>query len=240
MTGAELGGGGNPDDVALAGEYVLRLLDPGEAAECRLREAREPAFAALTVDWRARLAAFDAEVEPVAPARALWGRIEARLWDAPASRWSRIWNSAGLWRGLAAASVLAAIWLAALAPPEPVPLESAGVPEARLISAVASGESAVTLVAVLERGAAALSISRISGEPAPGRSLELWLIEGEAAPVSLGVLPETPQARVPLGAALAARIGAGAVLAISDEPAGGSPDAGPSGPVVATGALTEI
>jgi anti-sigma-K factor RskA len=70
--------------------------------------------------------------------------------------------------------------------------------------------------------------------------LELWLIEGDAAPVSLGVLPEAPQARVPLDRALAARIAAGALLAISDEPEGGSPTGAPTGAVLAAGPVQEI
>ena len=50
------------------------------------------------------------------------------------------------------------------------------------------------------------------------------MVQGDEAPISLGVLPETERARVPLTRELAARIEPGDTLAVSDEPAGGSPD----------------
>ncbi len=238
--GGDDGDDGRARDAALAGEYVLRLLDAEAQAACRLREAREPEFAALVARWQADCASFDAEFAPVPPPRAVWGRIEARLWGTRGSRGGRMWRSAGLWRGLAATAALAAVWFAFLAPPPRVNVEPVAPQQARLISALASAESAVALTALLEPQAAVLSITRTAGEPAPGRTLELWLIEGDAAPVSLGVLPDAERARVPLSGAIADRIAAGAVLAISDEPEGGSTTGAPTGAVLATGALTEI
>ena len=69
-------------------------------------------------------------------------------------------------------------------------------------------------------GAAVLSINRTSGAAPPGRALELWAIEGTNPPVSLGVLPDAPLARVALPPDLAARLGPGAILAVTEEAAG--------------------
>jgi anti-sigma-K factor RskA len=223
-------------DTALAAEYVLRLLGPDDTAACAARAARDPAFAALVADWRAEFEALDVAFPEVAPPRRLGRRIEERLWGRRPSLLARLWGSAGLWRAVAAAAVVAAVWLGTLVPPPQVP----GEPQARLISALASQNSDVSLLAELEPEAAVLNINRTSGAPAAGRSLELWMIQGDEAPVSLGVLPEATRARVPLTREQAARIGPGTTLAITDEPAGGSPTGVPSLPPVAAGPVTEL
>lgn len=238
MSGADFPPGEGPGDpdAALAAEYVLRLLDPAEEAHCAAREAADPGFAALAGRWRADLASLDEGFAPVAPPARLARAIEARLFGRRPSRAARLWNSVGLWRGVAAAAVLAAIWLGPLQPPDPAPQDG----PARLISAVASVDSDVELLAVFEPQQAVLSLNRVSGAAAPGRALELWLIAGEQPPVSLGLLPDQARARVPLDADLAQLIGPGVVLAVSDEPPGGSPTGAPTGPVLAAGPITEI
>lgn len=239
MTDRDDLGDGRPEDpdVVLACEHVLRLLDPAEAAACAVREDRDAAFAALVTRWRADFAAFDADFVPVMPPAALGARIEARLFGAPPSAWSRLWNSAGLWRGVAAAAVIAAVYLGTLTPPPPA--TPPGEAPARLVSALASVNSEVELLAFFEPQAAVLSINRVAGDAPPGRVLELWVIQ-DSQPYSLGVLPDVERARVPLTSEQAARISAGATLAISSEPPGGSPDPAPSGDVLAAGPVTEI
>ena len=223
-------------DTALAGEYVLRLLGPEEAAACAAREARDPDFAARVAAWRADLEPLDVAYPEAAPPAGLERRISERLFGtAEPSGLARLWRSAGLWRGVAAAAVLAAAWFAWLPTRPPVPGEA----PARLVSALASADTDVELLALFEPQAAVLNINRTSGAPAPGRALELWVIEGDAAPVSLGVLPDTPLARIPLPRELAERLGPGSTLAVSDEAAGGS-TTGVPGPVVAVGPVSEI
>jgi anti-sigma-K factor RskA len=64
---------------------------------------------------------------------------------------------------------------------------------------------------------------------------ELWGIAGPTAhPVPLGVIPSGGTLRL---AKLPRNIGAGATLAISIEPPGGSPTGLPTGPVVFMGTL---
>ena len=224
-------------DMALAGEYVLRLLAPDETAECAAREARDPGFAAMVATWRDDLEALDEAYAEVPPPSGLFGRIETRLFAAQPSMFGRLWRSAGLWRAVATAAVVAAVWFGALAPRPTAP--PPGVPPAMLVSALASVNSDVGLLAVFEPQAAVLNINRTSGAPAAGRSFELWLIEGGQPPVSLGVLPDTPLARVPVSSDLAARLTPGAQLAVSNEPAGGSPTGQPT-EVVAVGEVAEI
>ena len=66
------------------------------------------------------------------------------------------------------------------------------------------------------------------------------MIEGQNAPVSMGVIPVGSTARLTVDDAAKAKLTAGALLAISLEPTGGSTTGQPTGPVVAAGNLTTI
>jgi anti-sigma-K factor RskA len=70
--------------------------------------------------------------------------------------------------------------------------------------------------------------------------LQLWLIAGNDAPVSLGVLPAQAMVALQVPAAVSARLAPDAVLAVSDEPPGGSPTGQPTGAVLAMGPLNAI
>ncbi|MDZ7710578.1 MAG: anti-sigma factor [Roseovarius sp.] len=67
----------------------------------------------------------------------------------------------------------------------------------------------------------------------------MWLIAGEAAPVSLGVLPQDRRAALPVPEDLRPRLRT-VVLAVSDAPPGGSPTGASTGAVLATGAVRDI
>ena len=80
-----------------------------------------------------------------------------------------------------------------------------------------------------------LDLTRTAGGPREGRALEIWLIAGDNAPVSLGVWPKgQANAVLDIPADLALQM-AGGVLAVSDEPEGGSPTGAPTGDVLAVG-----
>ena len=118
--------------------------------------------------------------------------------------------------------------------PEPVALQPAG------FVAELSGETgAVRLVAFYDAASGQLRLHRTEGTAATGRAFELWLIAGAEKPVSLGLLPDDARTVLSLPEALTAKLGA-AVLAISDEPAGGSATGQPTGAVLATGKVSAI
>jgi anti-sigma-K factor RskA len=229
-----------PDDpdAALAAEYVLRLLDPAEEAACAARIARDPAFEAEVERWQQQFAGLDAAFAPVAPPARLRADVEARLFGRPPSLAARLWRSAALWRGVAAAAVLAAAVFGYLARPVP----DAGVPVApELVATVAPAVGDVQLVALLDREAGLLRFTRLAGDPAPGRSLELWILpEGESVPASLGLVPAEPRFAVPIPAGVAPRVGQGTLILVSDEIEGGSPTGLPQGSVLASGAIAEL
>ena len=76
---------------------------------------------------------------------------------------------------------------------------------------------------------------RVAGSAAPaGQVQELWIIAPDAAPVSLGLLQEASLA-VPYPT-----LPQGWTLAVSLEPAGGSPTGAPTGPVLAAGVVGDV
>ena len=60
-------------------------------------------------------------------------------------------------------------------------------------------------------------------------------MEGDQAPISLGVLPQTGQGELDVPQDLRDRLASGVVLAVSLEPFGGSPTGQATGPVIALG-----
>jgi anti-sigma-K factor RskA len=73
------------------------------------------------------------------------------------------------------------------------------------------------------------------------RAMELWLIPaGEARPHSLGLVQGGRPIAFDIPSDLAGRITPDATLAISLEPPGGSPTGLPTGPIVASGKLTNL
>ena len=95
----------------------------------------------------------------------------------------------------------------------------------------------VTALVTQDRKTLALRAARPSAPPG-GSSYELWLLPAEGgAPISLGVLAAL-DARLTLAEANSARLRAGARLAVSVEPRGGSPTGAPTGPVILIGAIS--
>ena len=81
----------------------------------------------------------------------------------------------------------------------------------------------------------ALLLSQINNYQVPtDRDLELWSIQGNAAPQSLGVI-RIQQGKAILSVAQTRLLAADAILAISLEPKNGSPTGQPTGSVLYTG-----
>jgi anti-sigma-K factor RskA len=227
------------DDDVLAGEYVLGVLDAEarDAAEARL--AADPGFAVRVARWRDDLSSLDAAYAATPAPPGLYPLIEKRLFgEAPpaaARPFAGVWQSLTLWRGLTFASlVLVAGLVAANIGLWRQPGEMPG--GATLVAELSSDDAPIDLVALYYASSGAISITPVAAEPEAGQSLQLWLIDGDGPPLSLGVLPEDGRGELVVGEDLRALFAEGAVLAISLEPEGGSPTGAPTGPVIAAGA----
>jgi anti-sigma-K factor RskA len=204
----------------LAAEYALGVLDADERDRARGRTDRDLAFARQVADWEDRLAPLAAEVAPVRPAARVWPRIERALRPAAA----RLTRQLTIWRGLAAASLVMAVALAAIPRPPPP----------TLAALVASQTDEAVVVASLDRARGELILTTVAIRAPDGRSAELWLIPEGGTPASLGVIGQA-QRRLSFEGRPVLAEAVGGVLAISLEPKGGSPTGAPTGPVVATG-----
>lgn len=228
----------NHEDETDAAELALGLVE-GEERAARLRRVlAEPGFAAAVEAWRIRFAQlFDLWPDAVPPPE-LIERIDASLDGvprAPARRapWPLIATAM-----TAVAAVLLVFVVARpdpVAPPPPVAAEGPA-----LVAGIAGqGVAEKQVVGALYRPeSGTLRVAASTLAPA-GRVAQLWVIAGDAAPYPLGLLTaETTVIR--LTPADRARIAAGATLAISIEPPGGSPTGLPTGPVVGTGGLSAV
>lgn len=232
--------GGDPD--MMAAELALGVLDGPDRAAALRRLLAEPAFARDVDGWRERLAPLIDEVGAVTPSVALWPRIADRLDSGGES--GLLKRSVTRWKATAAAaSALAASLLGWVAvergrPPETVVVERPAAAGPMMVAQLAPADAGpMAIAAVMPDGALKIS-------PGPmaegGKSAELWVIPAGGRPVSLGLVRPGEMNTLTIRAELRPMLNGEATLAISIEPAGGSPTGQPTGPVVATGKMTSI
>lgn len=224
------------DDSALAAEYVLGVLPNAERAAFARRLVSDLALQRDVAAWEQHLSALNEAIEPVAPPRAVWNRIEERVFGATTEPRVTWWNSLAFWRGFSIATSAALATLVGILVTTPTGQQGTG----ETLVADLSGETgAVKLAAFYDARTGALKLNRVAGTAAAGRAFELWLIEGSNNPVSLGVLPEGNRSTVSIPENLRQKL-VDATLAISDEPTGGSPTGQPTGSVLAAGKVINI
>ena len=208
---------GDADDL-LAAEYVLGTLPLPEREAAAARVRKDPGFADQVQAWEERLSGLNDGFAPE-PLPDLMPAIEARLFPQSQPRAKRgWWAELRAWGAVAVASVALVAYLA-LTPPK-----------AELTATLLADQGGLTYSAVIAQGK--LTIALVSGDVADAaHSHELWIIAGDDPPVSLGIIPAGGETISLPGAR------AGAILAVTLEPVGGSPTGKPTGPVVAKGAL---
>jgi anti-sigma-K factor RskA len=213
---------------ARAGEYVLGLMDGGEAVRMERDLEHDAPLRAAVAEWRERFAALDDVADRVEPSAALWERISAGT-ARPSVRAAEertparvgLWQSLGFWRGSALAGGLASVLLAA----------GLGV----VLSARAP---APVVVAVLEAadstpGAIVEAFSDAIDVPAD-KTLQVWTLWDRAVgPVPLGMLQNAHEARLSRDGQPVPR--ASQLYEITLEPSGGSPTGRPTGPILYKG-----
>ena len=223
---------------ALAGEYVLGTLR-GRARQRFERVARTERIVADAVrGWEERLLPLAEAVSPIAPPSRVWAAILARIRStaaAPRAR-SLLWTSVGWWRGFALVGLATSLALAvALLRP---------APEGTLVVVLAGQDAKPALVATSARASRYLTVKAIAPIAlAPDRALELWMLPDRGNPRSLGlvsIVSPAGVARIELPTAADQALQSISALAISLEPAGGSPTGLPTGPVLYTGPVQRL
>lgn len=230
------------DDLRHA-EYVLGVLDADARAAVEQEIRDDPQAAAAVAEWQRRLVPLADDVGEVDPAPYVWVRIhEALQLDAPTRPRPavRLWDNLRLWRwlGIGASVVAAACVVVMLGTPHPTSAPSnrrAGY----MASSIEQDNGVTGWTATMDLQHARMIV--VPATPtafAQGRAPELWLIPLGAKPISLGVIARDRPTSIALPPALLARLDANTLLAVSVEPAGGSPTGQPTGPVIAKGAIS--
>jgi anti-sigma-K factor RskA len=233
------------DRDLLAAEHALRLLEGEELVEARRLQAEDRGFAAEVSSWEERFAPCFDEIAPIAPGAHVWERIRRVVEgtrggaDIVAMR-----RKVRRWQGFTGLAAAAAVALALVAVPpllrRPAPPPAVERPQPVLIASLGDQQSPGSLAVTFVPGASELLVTASAIERPPGRDHQLWIIPDGGTPISLGVISTELSAKRRLSPALAAQFRAGATVALSREPSGGSPTGQPTGPVVAAGELQAV
>jgi anti-sigma-K factor RskA len=234
----------------LAGEYALGLLEGEELARAGSLIGSDEDFRARVSRWSGRLAPLLDEVEAASPPAGLWTRVERAIApDVPdrsaapdaGSNVHVLRRRVNLWRGYSAAvtALAASLALFLVARPADPPAGPVPPPAAPpLVAAMGSEAGSARLVASFDPGSRSLVVVPAAGvEAVPGHSHELWLIPADGKPRSMGLVAPGAPRRMAIAPVLLAQMTPEATLALSVEPAGGSPSGQPTGPVIASGKL---
>lgn len=234
----------------LAAEYALGTLRGGARRRFETWLRTDAPLRAAVAGWHARLGALAQLGRPVAPPARVWEGIERRVHgavpaptpapaDAARTPWWRFWQSstARPWGVLALAASAAALVLAVRVADLAGSGAGAGPQQIAALTDV-QARTALVVTADTARGRLDVRVAQDVRVPSD-RTLQLWAITRAGKPRSLGILPDNRSTALALDArATGPDV---ALLAISLEPRGGSPDPnGPTGPVLYKGSWARL
>lgn len=205
----------------LAAEYVLGTLHGRARARFERLLQHDVKLRDEVADWQTRMMPLADSLAPVNPRKRVWQNIRSSLGLEAVSRWNL-----GFWRKLSVISTAAAVILAVYIVVNPMQTGALDIvaviadKHARPIWLLSSKNTTLTIKSLAPRTVIA------------GRSLELWLLPESGQPVSLGLLPLSGSKTAPLSPAVVRLMASSHVVAVSLEPAGGSPTGQPTGPIL--------
>jgi anti-sigma-K factor RskA len=230
---------------ALAAEYALGTLQGSARRRFERSLKDDPRLRRLVTEWQGRLAPLDALAEPVQPPARVWNAILDRIQLASGRRVSParrgFWASLTFWRGAAIVSALAAVVLAVslttIAPTKR--------PQQMMVVVMADEKSTPGMTVswpVESKGDAKIRI-RVMGHETmtPDQAWELWMVPGgDRKPVSLGLINTAAEQELAVPRKLMPAMNEAWGLAMSVEPAGGSPTGLPTGRIMFKGQCVKL
>lgn len=217
----------------LAAEYVLGTLKGGARRRFEGWMHHDADLRNITAEWRQRLTPMIEFAGDVTPPTSVWTGIERRLnlRAKPDSGW-KFWLNENLafWRNLGLVSTgLAAVLLAMV-----LTTRVADTPNISYVATLTDDKAQTALLLTADREHRALDVRVItSAQVAADKSLHLWAVPKAGKPRSLGVLASNRGRFALPDSAISDDV---AVLAVTLEPKGGSPDPnGPTGPILYKG-----
>ncbi|MBB1201618.1 anti-sigma factor [Enterobacteriaceae bacterium 89] len=219
-------------DSLLAAEYVLGVVDELTRARLDKLYAENREFAADVTHWQRAFSGIDMTTPEVTPTPEVWQRIERSLGQQSQAQKTKAAHRQPLsLLGWALAAALAGILIfthlqkpPASSPMQPVAVLSGSVPNAQFVVSV-------------DKSSSLLQVSALNVTLPQNNSLQLWLIRGSTPPRSLGLITQREHNEFQLNKVV---LDDQTVLAISLEPVGGSKLAGPSGPVLFQGKISQL
>ena len=231
------------DREHLAAEYALGILEGEELMEARGLAASDADFAREVEAWEERLAPMFDEMGEQVPAEDVWERVKTGIDSERRGDVVDLRRRLGWWKGMAAAASAIAASLALVVAYDvirPPPAIETPAGEPMMVASLMSEDKAMMMSATWEPAKQSLMVTPGNMPPEPGRSHELWIIPADGTPRSLGLVTGEEPHRMAIPSDMAAHFAEAATLAISVEPEGGSPGPGPTGPVIASGALAKV
>jgi anti-sigma-K factor RskA len=224
----------------LAAEYVLGTLVGRARTRFQSLMRYDPDLRRVVAEWEARLTPLAHAGKEIAPPDRVWRATDRRV--RRAERRAGWWDSLAFWRTFAvtSAAFVVALGVAIGMMPRPEP------PISTVAVMSDSGGKPAMVVAWPPMKAMRdphIRVKIVQDHPtmAPSTSWELWLLPGgKAAPVSLGQISLDQIQVVKLPQAVTARMQGAWGMALSVEPAGGSPTGAPTGPIIFTGECVRI
>lgn len=216
--------------VALAGEYVLGLLPPGDREDFERELAKNEKLVRAVAFWQDKLLDLVPPLDSVIPSSHLWARIERNLprTAAPTQFRSGFWNSLKFWRFagfFGAAASIALTWgllMTGLANDGPRYVAVLQTPDKGAQWLVEANSTAVRLTPL------------VSTAIAERKALQFWTKPyGAVSPTSLGLVPTNRVTVIP--ASKLPALAADQLFELTLEPETGSPTGSPTGPILAVG-----
>ena len=219
-----------PDPDMTAAELALGLLDGEDRAAALRRVLADPDFAQDVEQWRQRLAGLFDDYPEVAAPEAVAERLAQPDAEArPRTRSAFRWPIAALVGAIAAMLALFVV----LQPGSQV----VAPPHHMMVASLMMSDKSGAVPAMVDMTTGEMRVGETGMAP-QGRTAQLWMIGGDGAPKSMGMLASTGPSRIMLPMEKRRHLQAGIMLAVSIEPLGGSPTGLPTGPVVASGKLS--
>lgn len=237
----------------IAAQYVLGVLSASARERVQTRMLREPELRDLVQRWERKLNPLAGLIKPEQVPPHVWQMIDAQINHRPAPIQpaapavitsttpatpanDQSWK---LWTGFSSA-IAAGLALFVVLRPEPTPqiIQSPPVVVQQVIRDLAVLSTSDNAPAwIVRQQDQQLVLTDLSAAAVPSdRDLELWSIQGSAAPRSLGVI-KLKDGQAMLSQVQRDLISKDSILAISLEPTGGSPTGAPTGAVLYTGKI---
>lgn len=229
----------------LASEYVLGTLAGRARARFEKLMAQDIQLRHLVSAWEQRIAVLHEGVEPIKPSDKVWSDIQTRLGlgdnailSSKANILSGLWQSLQFWRGISVVATTAAIVLSVYF----TAFQQPTVLVQQYVSVITNAQQQASWLAKADLSNQQVIIKVVNQQTLPlDKAYELWMLpDGGKAPISMGLLSPDQDKTIIISKTVITQLKTAKGLAVSLEPAGGSPTGAPTGPVLYQGKLIDF